>query len=622
MTNKPFESYEKSGARLYSIIGVFIVLFLVLISGFVWRQLILGSKYERQEKLQSLRRIIQPGPRGNIYDRNGKLLVGNRPVFYAAIYLGEIREEFKQEYFLRIRRARDRGENIDRERFRSETRAMIVQRYLNQVNRILGRSDKVDLNALERHFKQRILLPMPLINDLSAEEYARLVDQLSVESPIQVLTDSSRYYPYGATASHLLGYVAASEEVPDEDLPGNDLTTFSFKGKTGRAGIERRFNDHLQGLCGGEIWLVDPVGFQYERVVQKNSEQGKPLTLSIDLNLQVVAEQAMGNHYGAAILIDIKKGEILAIVSKPDYDLNRLTPFIPTAVYKEINEDGAWINRALQGLYPPASPFKLITSIALLRNKVVDPSDIVIGGPTYQVGNRIFRENNRTGHGPVDMKKALQVSCNVYFYDLSLKLGATHLVNEARRFGFDEPIDFELSTTKRILVADPDWKLSKIGEPWRPGDTVNMSVGQGFLRITPMHMACFAAALAKRQTRFQPSVLLDGQKNFPQKEMPALDLSDDDYATIIEGMRLSADIGSSRYVRVPGVNIAAKTGTGQIRQNGKKLTTPWVMGFAPIEDPQIAFVVLVEGRVDDSLWGGTTAGPIAHNILAHYFKNQ
>jgi len=104
--------------------------------------------------------------------------------------------------------------------------------------------------------------------------------------------------------------------------------------------------------------------------------------------------------------------------------------------------------------------------------------------------------------------------------------------------------------------------------------------------------------------------------------MPALDLSDDDYATIIEGMRLSADIGSSRYVRVPGVNIAAKTGTGQIRQNGKKLTTPWVMGFAPIEDPQIAFVVLVEGRVDDSLWGGTTAGPIAHNILAHYFKNQ
>lgn len=620
--NRPFEVYEKDNTRLVFLSCLYGLLILILMGGLCWRQLILGDDYEQQEKVQSLRRILQPGPRGNIYDRNGQLIVGNRPVFYAAIYLAELRKEFRDEYLLRMKRAKELGQKLDREQVRKEARILIVQRYLNQVNRILHRNDRVNEKELDKHFRQRVLLPMPILSDLSADEYARLVDQLSVESPVQVLTDNSRFYPYRSLASHLLGYVSVTQEDPNMDLPGSDLTTFSFKGKVGRSGIEGAMNDYLQGISGGEIWLVDPVGFQYECVARKTPHQGKSVRLSIDIRLQQAAEKALGNHIGAAILLDVRTGEILAMASKPDYDLSRLTPFIPSDVYREISENSGWLNRALQGLYPPASPFKLVTTMTALRHQLIDPKLKLDCGPGMMIGNRFFKENNRYGHGLTDMEKAIAVSCNVYCYELSKRMQPEILAAEARRFGLDLPVKFELCTTDKMIVPDAQWKLKRVGDPWRPGDMANMAIGQGYLRLTPMNMVCFAASLARKQTRFQPTILYNPEHNPYPENSPPLDLSDDQINIILKGMQESARSGSSRHLKLPGIEVAAKTGTGQVKENGKKLTTPWVMGFAPVENPEIAFVVLIEGKKDDSLWGGTTAGPIARKILAAYFKDR
>lgn len=611
----PFEVHRFANPRLFHFLWILGVICTFLLAGLGWRQLFKTDEYLEQEERQSLRRILQPAPRGEIYDRHGVLLVGNRPVFTAAVFLVELRKEFKKEYYKRVRTMRDAGLNVNRNKLMNETRVRVLQRHIDPINTILGRNEKIDLKALEQHFHKRLLLPMTIIKDLSAEEYARLTEQLPVESPVQIIIESARYYPYGSLAAHLLGYVSNTEEVSEEGLPGTHLTTFNVKGKIGKGGLELSFNDHLQGVSGGEIWLVDPLGFQYQSIEKRIPQKGNPLVTSIDIDIQQAAENALEGKCGTIIAIAVKSGEILAMASSPTYDLNELTPYIPTKVFNKITERKAWIDRATQGHYPPASPFKLITAICGLKYGIIDPEELFACGSGFRVGNHVFPEHENIALGLVDLKKAIQSSSNVYFYPLALKIGPEKIAAEARKFGLDKPTGIELPFEgKKMLVADPN----TLGKPWHGGDTANMAIGQGYLSATPLQMACFAAALARQETRIQPSLIHDPLHTGNHPESQPIDISELDYQSIIDGMRLCSEKGSGRHSKVNGLSIASKTGTGQASLSGKYVTAPSFFGFAPIEDPQIAVFILIEGD-DRSTWGGTTAGPLAQPIFSTYY---
>lgn len=617
------EHYYESNPRLkvfYLIVGLLV---LILTGGLFKVQILDRDEYVGQETLQNQRRILLPGSRGDIRDRENRPLVINRPRFSAGVFLNELRPEFRQEYFRLVREARENDWMINRRELQVEARRMVVQRYLDRINAITGREAEVDPRDIERHFSQNLLVPMELILDLEPEEYARLIEQVPVDSPVQVFSDSARYYPYGSAAAHVLGFVTSSYEVPVEDLPGDELTTFVLKGKKGRSGIERAFDEKLQGDSGAEIWVVDPSGFQYRKTTAKQPEKGDDIITSIDIDLQQAAERALGSRTGAVAAIDVLSGEMLVLASKPDFDLNDLSPYLSHDVNERIREEGAWLNRALQGLYPPGSTFKLVTAIAGLRTGDIDPQDTVHCDGAYRVGNRSFPCHNRAGHGEVDLERAIESSCNVYFYAKGLEIGVKELAETARTFGLDQPTGIELPGESRgMIVPDPVFKRERTGQPWYPGDTANTSIGQGFLLTTPLSMACFTASLARGETHTRPSILHDPQRLLEPSSNRAglVPIDPEDYGRIIRGMVRAAETGTARLVSIPGVSIAAKTGTAQVRPGGQPLTLAWFVGFAPVEQPRIAIAVMVEGQEPgDNFAGGATAAPIARAVLRTYF---
>ncbi len=621
------ESHRNQKPRLLFFYGLFATMFVVLGLGLAYRQLLRSAIYSEGERLQNQRRILIPGPRGDIFDREGTLLVGNRPRFAAALYLSdpEIRKAFRAEYKGLVRDLREREVPLTGRDLETEARVAVIQVYLSQLNAIVNRGATVDGKKLKRHFAQQPLLPFTLLDDLESEEFALLIEQLPVESPIQIYSSPTRYYPYGSSAAHTLGYVVSGLDLPDSDLPGKDLTTFISKGTFGRNGMERTFDSLLQGQTGGEIWIVDPAGFQVERIQRELPVQGNPLNTSLDVDLQMVGERAYGDRQGALVALDVKTGEVLAMVSKPDYDLNDLTPYISREVFRRIDEEGAWLNRAAQGLYPPGSLFKVITALAGLRAGVITPESTAICNGYFKVGGRRFPCHNRRGHGEVNLVDALRVSCNVFFYKFGILTGIDNLSKEARRFGLDSQTGIEIpSEASAMIVPSRAWKKEHQNMPWFPGDTANTSIGQGFFRITPLQMACVVASLARNQTRTQPTLLRRLPEEVPSAPgNQAIGLDPTLFNLVMEGMEQAAQLGTARLARIPGVRLAAKTGTAQVRTPRGTLELAWFMAFGPIQDPEIAIALVVVGEEpDESNGGGLIAGPIAKQVLQRYFEKH
>lgn len=626
-----YDIQRRENPRIILLFWITLGASMVLLLGLVWRQLIVKDTYDMIEKRQIERRILKPGPRGNIYDREGRLLVGNRPHYSAVVYLDDLRLEFRREYASLIKSERRRIESEysglpnpptpDYATLQWDARMSVLQRYLDRINHITERQDALSRTKLKRHFNEQLLLPLPLAQDLSPEQYARLIEQIPPppRSPIQIHTDTARYYPNGPLAAHAIGYVQSVN--PDaQEIPDDGIKTFTFKKKIGKTGIERSFNTHLTGTTGREIWRVDPLGFQDTRLQVIPPKQGNNLITSIDIDLQKTAEIAIGERIGAAVALDVQTGEVLAIASNPGYDLNSLSPYIPRKTFDAINERGAWLNRATQLSYPPGSTFKLITAIAgmLEGNTRLDSRHNCSG--IYRVGNRVFRCHAANGHGNVDLAAAIEGSCNVYFYAQGLQMGIDCLSEQAKRFGLNEPTGIELPyETRRLVVPTKEWKRSEIGPGWVPGDTANTAIGQGFLLVTPLQMATVIASIARDETRTRPTLRALTHHSGLKKDHGAekIGLDPASKALLWEGMeRVVGRGGTGRLVQIEGLRIAGKTGTADFRAHGEEINLAWFVGFAPVEDPQVAVAVMIQGAdASVSYHGGSTAGPVAKDLF-------
>jgi penicillin-binding protein 2 len=623
------KGYDPRVILFYPFIGA---LLLILAGGLAYQQLWLTDRFHESERKQSQRRILVPGPRGNIYDREGRPLVANRPRFAVTLYLGELRKDFRAEY-IRIRKAyraagdKDVPTGSQMERI---ARFTVVQRYLDQVNRTLSRAATLDADDLDKHFHQQLLLPYLLVDDLKTSEYARLIEHLPVTSPLQVYTSSIRDYPRGSIGAHTLGYVTTNDALDAaEDFPGAELTTFKMKGTVGRVGLEKSFDKRLQGETGGAIYRVDPAGYRVNPPLSKRQPvHGHNLPTSLDADLQTAAEKSMAETEmaGAAVALDVRTGEVLVLASKPDYNLLDFVPRLGHAARRDIEERGAWLNRATHGLYPPGSSFKILTAIAGLRAGTIDPAALVNCPGFYQVGGRKFPCHDGHAHGEINMATAIEKSCNVYFYKHGLDMGVKALAAEARGHGFGRFSGIEVSETRGTLVPDPDWKMARRAERWFPGDTANLSIGQGDLLVTPMQMAAFIASVARDERTTTPTLL--HEDNRPPQHSPPSGLTSEQYAALVAGMEACAQTGTAKvlqstFMKIPGLSIAGKTGTAQKQTPKGAINFAWFICFAPIEKPQIAIAVVMEGDTPgEETAGGRYAVPVAAAILRKWDEKQ
>jgi penicillin-binding protein 2 len=632
-----FESQKGYDPRVVLFYFIIATLLIVLTSGLAYQQLFNSELHTERESSQNQRRILIPGPRGNIYDRHGQLLVGNRPRFAVVLYLDELRAKFRAE-FIRIRKNYRAAEDKDiptADQLWTLARVSVVQSYLEQINAIIGRDLKVDSVRLNKHFSRELLLPYPLVEDLAPAEYARLLEHLPVVSPLQLYTTNTREYPFGSAASQTLGYVGINEDVEAENFPGEKLRTFKQRGSIGRDGLEFKFDAILQGEAGGSIFRVDPLGYRLrdaKPIESRLPTQGQNLVTSLDIDLQLAAEQAIGDQAGSAVAIDVRTGEVLTLANKPDYDLSKFTPRLSPEDAADIVARGAWTNNAIAGAYPPGSTFKILTSIAALRSGLVEANKPITECAGYiQIGNRTFVcDNGRGHHGEVLLPDAIAKSCDIYYYTAGRLMTPEVLAAEGRRFHLHQRTGIELPhETGRMVIPDPAYKEKEIGERWFPGDTANMSIGQGYVLVTPLEMACFAASVARNEVFTKPTLLHN--PDAPTQRTESIGLTLAQRTALIDGMVGCTTYGTASKIMnllpIPGVTIAGKTGTAQKRvKQGDKVVTiniAWFICFAPADKPEIAMAVAVEGDTGgESLEGGRVAAPIANAVLRKYFEKK
>lgn len=606
--------------RLRLIFFVLVAVYFYLAGGLFYRQIIRRRYYDSLEKRQSYRRILRTAPRGNIYDRNGNLLAGNRPQFSLMVHLIELRADFRRAYGERLRQLQEAGLEVHSDREQAWARFTVVQNYLKGINALLGTDYRVRSEDIERHFHRQLLLPMVLVRDLSTENFARLIEVLPVDGPLQLQVEAVRFYPHHSLAAHLIGYASPSDATGTDAIIGDDFRTFSGRRATGRSGVESFFDGRLQGRDGGEIWIVDPSGRQNRLIFAQEPVCGENLVLSLDLDLQRTAEAALGHEVGCLIVSRVQDGEILAMASHPTFDLNELTPRISEEVYRRIDGCGAWLNQAIQGLYPPGSAFKIATAVNLLVSQIVDGQSVEPCDGGTRVGNRTIACHNHYERGDIPFGLALAKSCNSFFVNSALRLELADFLAGLRALGFGGKNGLELPyESSRSLVPSPKWKRSHGYSRWTDGDTANLAIGQGFLLVTPLQINALTASIAAGRRRTNLSVLHPSPRPQPTED---LGLDPDQYDALVAGLCGCVEYGSGRRCRIDGLKIVGKTGTAQIFSQHRKSHLAWFTAFAPADAPEIAVTVMVAEPVDAAgdYGGGSHAAPVARKIFLKYFN--
>ncbi len=606
--------------RIYVAAALAAALAIALIGRLAYLQIIRFDYYTELSQGNHVRIEPLPAARGVIYDRNGAVLAENRPAYQLEL----IREQVGNEKALRAT--------------------------LDQLVRLklLDREEIADLLRTIRSRREFDTVPLRL--RLSDEEIARFALRRFEFRGVDIRTRLARYYPNGELAVHALGYVAA---IAEQDLQRIDRAAYAGTSLIGKLGVEAAYEAALHGQNGAREVLVNAQGRSVDNlsklVPQLRTTVPRPgtnLVLSIDLEVQKVAEQAILNQRGAIVAIDPRNGDVIALASRPGFDPNFFGRGLTRAEFAALNDnvDRPLFNRALRGTYPPGSTIKPVVALAALSNGVMVPEDsrFCRGYYTLPGSSHRFRDWKPKGHGAVDMVHAIAQSCDVYFYGVAAALGPDRMAETLGKFGLGSITGIDISGEKSGLLPTPAWKRSAFKraelKTWFPGETVIFGIGQGFLLATPLQMAHLAGVIANRGTSFAPrlvTALRDPvtQKLTPVAPKPLASVTADaaQWQTIIDGMFAVTHGGTaSRSAAGAEYSIAGKTGTAQvfgIAQDQKYVEKDiserlrdhaWFIAFAPVDDPRIAVAVLVEnGRS-----GSGTAAPLSRLVMDAYLMRK
>jgi penicillin-binding protein 2 len=572
-----------------------LLIFLILAARLWQLQIVHGSEYALKAEQNRIRTIELVAPRGTISDRNHNPLVENRPSFNVLIY----RESMKDQ--------------------------RVTTRFLTEK---LGIEQEDIEEQFRRSQRTGLYRPMVVKEDATMEDVSVIEAHKAIYPEIQVVFEPRRLYHYGELAAHLLGYVG---EVTEEELTENLFPGAKSGSLVGRSGVERIYNHLLVGEDGERQVLVDSVGREVGLLSETDPVIGNEVRLTLDLDLQSVAEKSMEGKVGAIVAMDPRNGEILAMTSSPSFDPNAFSTRISRNEWNELlnNPDHPMQNRAIQNSHSPGSVFKLIMADAGLEEGMLDgdPTVTCTGSAVYY--GRTYQCGSRDGHGPLKLEQAIAKSCNVFFYELGRRLGIEKIAVHARAFGLGELTGVDLPGERSGIMPSPEWKREARGTIWYPGETISVAIGQGAVSTTPLQILRAVGAIATGGLLTTPHVLLDVENGSPDEmEWPVchIPMGDENARRIRNGMWQSVNNwGTGHNAAVPGQDICGKTGTAQVIGNenkqyaGKGLEDhSWFVGFGNRDNPEIAVVVFVEhgGK------GGVVSAPIAQQIFAAYFQKH
>lgn len=564
--------------RERAFLGVVFLAFATLILGLFYAQIIRGPYYSERAKMNSVVVIPLEAPRGKIMDRNNKIIVDNRTSYDLSIIYRQAIDVNKLVPFLTSKL------NI--------TRSAIF---------------KALTQARERPFT-----PTVIAEDIGKEN-AVIIEQARVDYPgFRISTKPRREYKYGAATSALTGYLGMIRE---DELERYKIYGYRSSDWIGRSGLERKYDAYLRGTRGGMQIETDSRGRQKRVLSVREAVSGKSLYTTIDIDLQDYCDKIFGQRNGCIIIMNVENGQIYAYVSHPDFDPNIFVTKDSVSrvrsVLRNENRDFPLLDRVISCSYPPGSIFKLVVASAALDSGKCAPETSFTCGGVFNLGNTSFKCWKAEGHGVQNLYDAIQNSCNVFFYQLGLRAGVDLIALYAERLGFGKPTGIDLYGEISGVVPNPKWKLQHKKDSWYEGDTVNYSIGQGFLLATPMQVIRMVAAVANGGYLVKPYIVEkidDVQTAGPRAEK--INVRDRTLEVVKEGMFrvVNNPSGTGKYAKVPGVNISGKTGTAQ---NPKGKAHGWFAGFAPSGDPKIAVVVFVEygGK------GGLEASKIARSVF-------
>ena len=548
-----------------------------------------AADYNYASVRQSVRRVRTGGIRGRIFDRRGVVLADNRKVVSLVCRPAAFQQRTWEGTAAKMRTA------------------------IDAVARTIGRDVSPTDAMIRRHVNRLLPLPLAVWHNLSAMELARFCEHEHEFPGFSIRDEDERVYPNGELAAHAIGWVGVS--VVDAE-PGDERFYYIAPELHGKGGIEYQYDAFLSGVPGERKVLVDARGFAIREWVVVDEQKGPDLTLTLDLGVQRAVERQLMGRRGACVVLDPRSGEILAFASSPTYDLNVVRRM---EKYEAFGADPGkpLLNRASGGAYAPGSTFKPVTALAALSLGFPETEEYGCNG-VFEIGGMKLHCARRWGHGDLDLKHALMVSCNPFFCNLGFEVGTNALCRAARACGLGAKTGIDLGIDMGGVVPDGDWKMRMYREKWYQGDLAQMSIGQGMLLVSPLQMALLAGAIGtgSRVTPHLKSGLPSDRRPLPFKEHAL--------RTVREGLRLVVagenDVRGSGWRAGEGlpVPVSGKTGTAEVGRGATRRKNTWFIAYAPSENPTVAIALVIENGES----GGGTAAPRVNEILRHIFGSR
>jgi penicillin-binding protein 2 len=537
-------------------------------------QVVQGDYNRSLAENNRIRRLPMVADRGNIVDRHGAVLAANQLV--RSVYL------------------------YPREQTKEQWQAASVQ---------LGAILKMEpQNILQQLDKAGYHSPTPVRvqRNIKADVFTALAESGYIPG-VEIQPDANRYYPHKNLASHILGYIGEATEDQLKDDPEVPMGML-----VGQMGLERLQDDRLRGKWGNRLFEVDASGKELKMLGIQRPTSGEMLKTTLDLAMQQAAEKGLAGRRGAVVVLDIETGGVMAMASGPTFDPNMFTRRITQKEVDEVfnNPDKPFLNRALQG-YPPASTFKIVSSVAGLQSGKYNPNSTIMTASAINVGGVLFHEHG-SGYGEIGFKQALQVSSNTFFYQVGQKVGSYEIHKWGHKLGIGETKTF-LDGESAGLIPTPEIKKTISDEPWYPGDEVTMAIGQGMVTVTPMELAVMVSAIGNGGYRLKPHFLSE-QAADPQFKPENIELKPGTLSTIREGLELVVSGGTGQQLNDGSIpTTAGKTGTAEIPGGADNAM---YVGYGPAKNPKIAVAIVVERGG----FGAQSAVPIAHEVYKAYFN--
>lgn len=569
--------------------GVTITVFLFLIAGF-WRlQVLEVATYREAADKNIIKSIPIRAPRGKILDRDGRVIVDSHTSFSAILS----RSAYNEAHLPAI------AEGLHMEMEELEAR-------------------------LSRFRKQPSYKTVEIKEGLTPGEVQFVESHNDPDTfpELELIQSYRRMYPQHGLGAHVIGYTG---EVSEAELANSDFAQFNQGDVVGKAGIERYYNDMMMGQDGVRSFVVNNRGQIQKTLSHTQAVPGKTIQLTLDLDLQIAAEFALGGRRGSVVALDPRTGEVLAMVSSPTYDLTKFAGRINKTDWNEIinNPDNPLLNRAIQAQLSPGSTFKPIVAMAALEAGVIDENTTFhcAGGQSFYGTYRHC--HNKTGHGNVSLRYALAQSCDVYFYNVGDRLGIDRLAEYAAMTGVGQKTEIDLPSEKAGIMPSTAWKARSVRTKWFAGETISVAIGQGALTVTPLQLASSVGGIAMGAIWHRPHLLKD------QPDLPAArkaSWSPGHILSVVGGMYsvVNDGYGTANAARLPGIEFCGKTGTAQLVSNayvekhgGKVKDNAWFVGFAPRQNPEIVVAALFEAGEH-----GKDASVIARNVVKAYFDKK